>query len=110
MARGKRSGNKLKTIREFLAAHPDMLPKDVVAALKESGIKVSSNYVSTAKWYMRKTAAKGGRRPKTAAAKPAAASDAVSLTAMLEAKKLVQKLGGIAQAKEALGALAQLTG
>jgi hypothetical protein len=42
------------------------------------------------------------------AAGPVVAKDAVSVALLVKAKKLVQELGGVASAKQALNALAQL--
>jgi hypothetical protein len=44
----------------------------------------------------------------TAAAKPAA-EDRISLSALLEAKTLAEKIGGVEKAKLAIAALAKLT-
>jgi hypothetical protein len=107
MAKKKASGvNKSKAIKDYLAEKPRTAPKDVAAALKEQGVDVTPAYVSTIKTSMKKR--KRGRRKK-AAAKAAASGDQVSLAALLEAKKLVAKVGGVAQAKQAIAALAQLS-
>lgn len=97
--------NKTKAIKSYLAAHPKAAPLAVAEALKAQGISVSAAYVSATKFKM-KAARRAAR--KTAPA-PAAASDAISLAALLEAKKLIVKLGSVEQAKLAIAALAQLT-
>jgi hypothetical protein len=39
-------GGKSAAIREYMAAHKNAMPKEIVAALKERGIEVSPNLVS----------------------------------------------------------------
>ena len=51
--------NKSAAIREYLSAHADARPKDIVAALAEKGITVSPNMVSIVK---AKTKIKSARR------------------------------------------------
>lgn len=51
--------NKSAAIREYLNAHADARPKDIVAALAEKGITVSPNMVSIVK---AKTKIKSARR------------------------------------------------
>jgi arginine repressor len=85
---------------------------DVIAMLQEQGITVTSAQVSTTlnKMGMRRT--RRGGRPQIAAAaiarKAPTNSDRVSLDDLIAAKRLVEKLGGIEQAKTAIGALAKL--
>jgi len=108
----KRKVNKTQAVRDFLAENPDATTKDVVAAMNKQRITVSPNYVSTIKTNMK---AKGKGKKKVAAKKKAApkkqeaADDKISLSALKEAKKLAERLGGIEQAKQAISALAQLT-
>ena len=101
--------NKAQTVRKYLKEHRDALPKDVSEALKGQGIDVTPNYVSNIKFQLglkkrRKKAAASG-----AAAAEMPAGDAISLSALLEAKKLVEKLGSAEVAKQAILALAQLS-
>jgi hypothetical protein len=107
----KRKVNKTQAVKDFLAENPDAATNDVVAAMKKQRIVVSANYVSTIKSNL-----KGGGKAKKkvaakkkAAPKKKAADDKISLSALMEAKKLAAKLGGIEKAKEAISALAQLT-
>jgi hypothetical protein len=52
----------------------------------------------------RKAAAKAAEAAQTAAAP----TDMISVAALQKAKKLIQELGGVKEAKQALGALSQL--
>jgi len=111
MAKKKPKVNKTQLIKDFLAENPDTAPKDVAATLSKKGLSVTPNYVSTIKTNMKpKTKGKKKAAPKKkVAAQPQAAADQISLSALLEAKKLAAKLGGITEAKQAISALAQLT-
>ncbi len=88
--------SKAAKIREYLAAHPNAKAADVVAALKARRVKVSAAQVYNVK------AANG--KPKRRA--KAAGGD--TLTALIDAKKLADKLGGVDRAREAVEALARL--
>lgn len=90
--------SKAAKIREYLAEHPEAKAADVVAALKSQRVKVSVAHV-----YQLKTA---NGKPKRA--KGVNRSKGDTLTALIEAKKLADKLGGVDRAREALNALAKL--
>lgn len=112
------SANKSQAIRDFLAANPKAKPRQVVAALKEQGHEITAAYVSTIKSLDKKKNGKVGRRGRpagstkaaaaAAAAQPVAAGNDNFLQSLLTAKKLAEQLGGIAQAKAAIDALAKL--
>ena len=109
----KRKVNKTQAVKDYLAENPDAATKDVVAAMKKQRITVSPNYVSTirskGKGKKKGVAKKKVAAKKKAAPKKKAADDKISLSAIMEAKKLAAKLGGIENAKEAISALAKLT-
>ena len=104
-ARGKRTKlNKAQAIRDqFMAQGRSARPKDVIAALKAMGITVSSAQVSNIKTSLSKK-----KRTRLAAANGHAANGEISLTALLEAKKLADQLGGLAVVKQAVDALSRL--
>ncbi|HUE70426.1 MAG TPA: hypothetical protein VMP01_06000 [Pirellulaceae bacterium] len=91
--------SKAAKIREYLADHPDAKAADVVAALKSQRVKVSGAQVYNVK------AANG--KPKRRA-KSVKRSKGDTLTALIEAKKLADKLGGVERARDAVNALARL--
>jgi transposase len=99
MAKAKR-GEKSAAIREYLAANPGVRTKDVVAALKQQGIRVSGQMVSTLKGKLggepirKRSAAKNNRSP--------------SIDDLIEAKKLTDRLGGVDKARAAIAVLAKL--
>ena len=108
-ASGKPEVSKSQAVRNYLKEHRRALPVAVSVALKAQGVDVDPKYVSNIKFQM----GIKKRRRKAAASEPAAAEkpvakDAISLSALLEAKKLVAKLGSTEAAKKAILALAQL--
>lgn len=103
MARSKKAahGDKSNAIREYLKANPKEKAAAVVTALAEKGITVSVAMVYTLKARMQM----GKRRSK---ARSGGQTVELSITHLLAAKKLVDEVGGIAQAHEAVDALAKL--
>jgi hypothetical protein len=107
---------KSQAIRDALAVDPEAMPKDIAEKLSAEGWNVKPQDVSQAKFLLGKTKKKRGRKAgsKPAKAAPAAAStaavpaDLISVAALQKAKKLVQELGGVQEAKQALAALGQL--
>ena len=99
--------NKAQRIREVAKTlGKKVRPKDVIAELAEEGITVSSAQVSTtlaAAGYRRKR-----RGKKSAVAARNAGGNGLNLEALIAAKALANKLGGIEMAQEALAALKKL--
>ena len=104
MARPKKSprGTKSQAIRDYLAANKKAKASEVVVALGEKGIKVS-----TAAVYNLKARKKMGTRRRKAEA--SGQTVGLSISGLLAAKKLVDAVGGIEPAREALNALAKLS-
>jgi hypothetical protein len=98
--------NKSQAIRAYLKAHRGAKPLAVVEALKDQGIDVSAQTVSTVKFNMKKKKGKGRKR--TAGAE-STNGDKISLSALIEAKKLVDKVGSLDKVKSALKALDSLS-
>ena len=100
----KKKINKSQAIRDYCGANPDAGPTEAAAALKKQGIIVSPAMVSTVKLASKK---KGrGRKKATRGAKPA--SDKIALSSLIQAKKMVEQMGGLDKARAALAALAKL--
>jgi len=72
-------------------------PRDVISALADQGIVVSSAQVST----LRKS-------PKRRAGVAVASTTSVSLEHLLAAKNLAERVGGIDAARQALASLAKI--
>lgn len=104
-------GEKADAIRAAaMSIKGKVRPRDVIAMLGEQGIEVTSAQVSTTlkKMGMRKTGR--GRKPgRPAATARAAHSGSISIDDLIAAKKLVEQLGSIEAASQALSALAKLT-
>lgn len=108
---------KAQAIRDALAVDPNAMPKDLAEKLSAEGWTVSSNEVSQMKYQLKAVKKKPGKKAVSKAAKDAPAvaastaavpADMVSVAALQKAKKLVQELGGVKEAKQALAALGQL--
>jgi hypothetical protein len=103
--------NKTKAVRDYLKQNPGALPVAVSEALKAQGVDVNPKYVSNVKFKLgikkrrTKAVAKGEGATPAAAVAP---TDMISVAALQKAKKLVQEIGGVQQAKQALAALGQL--
>jgi lambda repressor-like predicted transcriptional regulator len=99
--------NKAQRIRDVAKSlGKKVRPRDVIAELAKEGITVSSAQVSTtlaAAGYRRKR-----RGKKFAAAGNPADGNGLNLDALIAAKALVVKVGGIETAQEALSALKRL--
>jgi arginine repressor len=103
--------NKAEAIRQAAKSlGRKVRPRDVIAMLKEQGIEVSSAQVSTTLKSMGMRRTRRGRKghASTLAGKPPASSTHITIDDLIAAKKLVEHLGGIEQAKTAIGALAKL--
>ncbi|MDH3200108.1 MAG: hypothetical protein OEM15_04355 [Myxococcales bacterium] len=96
--------NKSKAIREFKSAHPKAGPTETSRALLRKGIKVTPVYVST----VLSNASKASGRKRRGRAKAARGGDQFSVSALVKAKKFAEEMGGIAQAKAAIDAVAKL--
>ena len=103
--RAKKAVNQSQLIRDHLAANPDDGPKAIVAALAKKGVKVSEGLASNVKYSSKKAKRRGRKRP---GVKPPAVSDKVSLSTLVQAKKMAEQLGGVEKARDALSALAKL--
>jgi hypothetical protein len=84
-------------------------PRDIIAKLKEKGVEVSHALVSStlkAAGFRRK---RRGRKAGTkAVTKRTAATNGLSLDALIAAKSLIEKVGGIENAELAISALKKL--
>lgn len=105
------AGSKADSIRQIAQGMPKPVrPRDVVAALKEQGVSVSPAQVSQVLKSMGLKRRRRGRRPAAMAGRPAALTpESLSLENLLAAKKLVNQLGSVEAAKQAVDALAKLS-
>ena len=101
--------SKSQAVRDYLKQNRGALPVAVSEALKAQGVDVTPNQVSNIKYQMglKKKGRRKAASPEIVVETPVP-KDAISLSALLEAKKLVAKLGSTEAAKKAILALAQL--
>jgi len=101
---GKRKVNKSDEIRKAYNTLGDSAkPKDVQAHLRSKRIKASTGLISNVRYSMLHKNGGSGRRGRPAK------GDQVSVTALLEAKRLVDKTGSVEEAKRALDTLAKIS-
>ena len=97
--------NKSQAIRDAMAANPSKTPSEIAEMLKEQGIKVSGQYVSTIKSNAAKKS-RGGRRAGRRGKNGRAAT--AGFAAVGPALEFVRAAGGLEAAKAALGALEEI--
>ena len=112
MGRKKASGvNKSQVIREYLSKNPDASPKQVVEALGAEGIEVSEGLASNVKYTSRNRVGgprRRGRPPGRTARVARSGGATVTAEDLLNAKQLVDNMGGIEVARRAIDTLEQL--
>jgi hypothetical protein len=101
MAKKPARGVKTQAIRDYLKTNKNAKAAEVVAALAEKGISVTP-----ADFYNLKARKSMGMRRRKARA--GGQTVGLSITGLLAAKKLVDAVGGIEQARAAVDALAKL--
>ena len=102
----KREVNKSEAVRNYLKEHPGTANKDVAEALSKQGIKMLPDYVATVKSNMK--GEKGKRKRRQQAAEVVAVKTGIGVTDIKAAFVLLKHCGGLAQAKEALAAAAEI--
>lgn len=107
MGKKKAKVNKSRAIREYLAANPQATPNEIVEGLKQQGIAVSPGLASNVKYTSaQKTPGRRGRPKGRRVAKYG--NGALTAADLLQAKRLVDQLGGLEQVQRALATLEEL--
>lgn len=101
---GKRKVNKSQAIRDYLAKHPNAMPKEIIADLRTSGTRVSPALVSAVKYGEKK-----GKRRKKAVGRAKPGRKSITAEDLMQAKGLADQLGGVERAKTILETLEKLT-
>lgn len=105
----KQKVNKSQAIRDYNAKHPNDGPTAVTKALAAQGIKVTPPQVSNVLSAAGKKTKGKKRGPKPGSKRGAASStDKVSLDSLIDAQKFAEKVGGVDEAKQLIGALQKL--
>lgn len=103
-------GSKADSIRQVAGSLPKPVrPRDVVATLADQGVSVSSAQVSQVLKGMGLKPRRRGRKSAARAGRAATTSEALSLENLLAAKRLVNQLGSVEAAKQAVDALVKLS-
>ncbi len=111
--RKRRGGTKSEAIRTYLDSHPGVGPNDAAKALSKPGFEITPSFVSNVKLADKKKGrrkARRGRPPGSGKKRGRRTGDSVSMSALMEAKKLATAMGGVEKAKAALDAYARVAG
>jgi hypothetical protein len=105
-ANGRPGGvNKSESIREALKLHPDYNPREIVAFLSDTGVKVAPTLV----YYIKNRAKHAKRKQKRArvAAGAAKTSHTNPVELVLQVKDIAREVGGIGNLKMLVDLLAE---
>ena len=106
----KKKVNRSQAIRDFLAQAPGAMPKAIRVGLAKQGITVSNSLVNAVKYGKSKPGkSKPGKRGRKPGPKPKSGVGESSFEALLGAKSLADKLGGVRRAQQALDMLERLS-
>ena len=106
MAKKRGATNLSAEIRKYVATNPNAKPKAISEGLAAAGVKVTPTYVSTILSNARRKSGKGKRRGRKPGRPAGKKGD--MFANLLQAKKLVDKLGGIDAARAAIDTLAKI--
>ncbi|TWT52802.1 hypothetical protein Pla22_04290 [Rubripirellula amarantea] len=120
MAKKKAAGgNKSQAIRDYKAANPTAMPSEIAQKLTEQGFDLNAGFVSTVLSTAKRKTKVGRRgRPKGSKNKQVAGAvgrprktdsgATISVDSLIKAKKWVDEIGGIDEAKSAIETLERL--
>lgn len=98
--------NKSQAVRDYVKEHPAAANKEVAEALTKQGIKITANHVANIK--SKAGTKKGKRKRRRQAAEVIAVKTGVGVPEIKAAFGLLKQCGGLAQAREALVAAAEI--
>jgi hypothetical protein len=107
MAKLKR-GAKTKAVRDYISANPTATPKEIVAGLATTGMKIKLGLANSLKYNKRKPKRRKSATVASAARRARTSGGAVTVDHLLEVKRLADSLGGADQVRRALETLEQL--
>jgi hypothetical protein len=98
----KEKVNKSQAVRDYMAANPQVAPKEVSEALTKQGVKVTPFYVSAIKGKMKK------RKHRGKAAQAMSEKTGIGVPEIKAAFMLLKQCGGMKRVKEALAAAQEI--
>jgi hypothetical protein len=103
--------NKSQAVRDYLASHPDAGPNAIREALAEKGIAISTSLASVIKYGSNKKKKGKPGRPKGSGrgARAGRSASGLNIEALVDAKRMAERMGGIDAARTALDLLAKLS-
>jgi hypothetical protein len=107
MAKLKR-GAKTKAVRDYIAANPKAAPKEIVAGLATTGMRIKLGLANSLKYSKKKRGRRKSATVASAARRTRTSNGAVTIDQLLEVKRLTDSLGGPQQVRQALETLEQL--
>jgi hypothetical protein len=107
MAKLKR-GEKTKAVRDYIAANPKASPKEIVAGLAATGMKIKLGLANSLKYGKRKPGRRRAATVASAARRTRTSNGVVTVDQLLEVKRLADSIGGIEHIRTALEALEKL--
>jgi hypothetical protein len=119
MAKKMRKGEKTAAVQEYMIAHPEAMPLEIVAGLKPQGIKITASHVSNIKGKLKRagTVKRQAKKPSvTAAATPAVVEKqstnggTITLDQVKMVAHTIKSLGGIDRVEEVLEVIKEMGG
>jgi hypothetical protein len=107
MARLKR-GEKTKAVRDYITANPKATPKEIVAGLATTGMKIKLGLANSLKYGKKKRSQRKSSTVASAARRASTTNGAVTVEQLLDVKRLADSLGGVEHVRSALDTLDQL--
>jgi hypothetical protein len=107
MAKLKR-GEKTKAVREYITANPKASPKEIVAGLASTGMKIKIGLANSLKYAKMKPGRRRAPVVASAARRARTSNGAVTVDQLLEVKRLSDSFGGIEHVRAALESLEML--
>src|SRR5258707_11014427 len=105
-------GEKTQAARDYLTAHPEASPKEIVSGLAASGMKIKLGLANSIKYSKRvkkkhPKRAPGGQQVMRVAARKTN-SGSLTISQLIEVKQFADTMGGMPQLRAAIDALDML--
>lgn len=102
-------GEKTQVARDYLAAHPEASPKEIVAGLAAQGMKIKLGLANSVRYGRKKSPnrSRGGQQIMRVAARKTN-NGSLTISQLIEVKQFADTIGGASQVRAALDALDML--